>query len=218
MPTVTGPLARACHDEAVSTVAGLLLTGGASRRLGRDKALVPVGGRPCAVVVGERLALATSPVVEVGPGRSGLAAGVEDEPGRGPLAAIAAGWRMLVGEGHAGPCLVLACDLPAVPVALLRLLVEWPGEGSVVPVSDDVPQGVPQTLCARYSAVALARAERLVAEGIRSVRALLEADPAGPVLVAPATWRSVAPPDAFADLDTPDDLRRLGLANPAEGT
>lgn len=198
----------------MSAVAGLLLTGGASRRLGRDKALVAVGGRPCAVVVGERLALATSPVVEVGPGRSGLAAVTEEEPGRGPLAAIAAGWRVLVGQGHAGPCLVLACDLPRVPVSLLRMLAEWPGEETVVPVSD----GVPQTLCARYSALALARAGPLVADGARSVRALLEADPGGPVLVASRTWRSVAPADAFADLDTPADLRRLGLANPTEGT
>lgn len=195
-------------------MAGLLLTGGASRRLGRDKALVAVDGRPCAELLGERLALATSPAIEVGPGRSGLAAVVEDEPGRGPLAAIVAGWRALSGKGHTGACLVLACDLPRVPVPLLRLLSEWPGERTVVPVSD----GVPQMLCARYSAAALASAEPLVADGTRSVRALLEADPAGLVLVAPETWRSVAPPEAFVDLDTPADLRRLGLASPTEGT
>jgi molybdopterin-guanine dinucleotide biosynthesis protein A len=199
---------------SVVAVAGLLLTGGASRRLGRDKTVVPVGGRPCAVVVGERLANVTSPAIEVGPGRSGLPAVVEKEPGQGPLAAIAAGWRVLVDRGHAGPCLVLACDLPRISVPLLRLLAGWAGEGTVVPVSE----GVPQTLCARYSKEALARAESLVAGGARSVRALLadETAAARVTLVPPATWGSVAPPEVFADLDTPADLMRLGLSNPSE--
>lgn len=203
------------HDARVTSdpVAGLLLTGGASRRLGQDKALVAVGGRACAVVVGERLAEATSPTLEVGPGRSGLPHVVEPRRGEGPLAALAVGWRALVDQGHPGPCLVLACDLPFVSVALLTLLARWPGEGTVVPVSDKVPQ----TLCARYSKAALDRADALVAEGARSMRALLEADPI--TLVAPATWRAVASPEVFADLDTPLDLRRLGLpSGPAPTT
>jgi molybdopterin-guanine dinucleotide biosynthesis protein A len=195
------------------SVAGLLLTGGASRRLGRDKTVIPVEGRPCAVVVGERLAAVTSPVIEVGPGRSGLPAVMEQEAGQGPLAAIAAGWRALVDGGYAGPCLVLACDLPRMSVPLLRLLAGWSGEGTVVPVF----QGVPQTLCARYSKEALARAELLVAAGARSVRALLadETGTAEVTLVPPATWGSVALPEVFADLDTPADLVRLGLTGPS---
>jgi molybdopterin-guanine dinucleotide biosynthesis protein A len=190
----------------VPVTAGLLLTGGASRRLGRDKATVAIGGRPCAQVVGERLAESTSPTLEVGPGRSGLPALVEPRPGEGPLSALAAGWRALADQGHEGPCLALACDLPNVPVALLRMLARWPGAGSVVPVSG----GAAQTLCARYSSQALARAEALVATGARSVRALLdEAE-----LVGPEVWGLVAAPDAFFDLDTPEDLARLGLARP----
>jgi molybdopterin-guanine dinucleotide biosynthesis protein A len=139
---------------------------------------------------------------------------VEQEPGQGPLAAIAAGWRALVDRRYAGPCLALACDLPRMSVPLLRLLAEWPGEGTVVPVSE----GVPQTLCARYSKEALARAESLVAGGARSARALLaeETRTAEVTLVPPATWGTVAPPEVFADLDTPDDLVRLGLTSPSE--
>ena len=71
--------------------------------------------------------------------------------------------------------------------------------------------GHPQPLCARYGPDALAAVDRLLAGGGRSLRALLEAmDARGEVgWVQPEEWARVAEASALADVDTPDDLRRL---------
>jgi molybdopterin-guanine dinucleotide biosynthesis protein A len=144
-----------------------------------------------------------SPVCEVGPGRTTLRQ-AEGDPGEGPLTAIVAGWRSLRALGHEGPVLVLATDLPNVSVRLLSWLASRPGEGSVVPVVD----GHAQPLCARWAPDDLDRAESVAGAGERSARAAL-----GPATAYPdeEKWGPVATPLDFADVDTPEDARRLGL-------
>ena len=139
------------------------------------------------------------PVVEVGPGVTGIPWCREDPPGSGPLAALVAGAAAL-GPAAAPGVVLLACDLPAVDAAILSLLADWPGRSTVVPVAEDRVQPV----CARYGPSALAEAVRLVATGERSLRALLartEHD-----VVDESVWGRVARPGAFADVDTPADL------------
>ena len=189
----------------VAAVAGLLLTGGRSRRMGTDKASLDVGGRRLAELVGERLGAVVAPALEVGPGRSGLPSIAEEPPGEGPLVALVAGWRALVGLGHNGPVLVVACDLPLVTVEVLRLLAVWPGPGSVVPVVG----GARQPLCARWARADLERAAAGAAGGARSLQGFFGPDVR---FLDEATWGAVAPPSVFADVDTPADLERLGLA------
>src|SRR5487761_1664408 len=92
-------------------VAGMLLTGGASRRMGFDKSALVIGGVPLARRLAQVLAQVVAPLVEVGPGRSGLPALTEDPAGGGPLVAVGAGHVELSCRGHVGPSLVLACDL-----------------------------------------------------------------------------------------------------------
>jgi molybdopterin-guanine dinucleotide biosynthesis protein A len=75
-----------------------------------------------------------------------------------------------------------------------------------------VAGGEPQLVCARYGPDALDAARGLLAAGERSLRALLAS--VRFELVPEARWRKVAEADAFADLDTPDDLARLGLRAP----
>ena len=94
------------------------------------------------------LASVCDPVVEVGPGVSGLPAVREEPPGAGPLVALLAGVGAL---GEPSSVILLACDLPNVSPELLRLLVEWPGSGTVIPVVD----GRFQYACARYGAATL---------------------------------------------------------------
>jgi molybdopterin-guanine dinucleotide biosynthesis protein A len=156
-----------------------------------------------AEALSERLSEVASPVCEVGPGRTSLAQ-ADGDPGEGPLTAIVAGWRCLRALGHVGPVLVLATDLPKVSVPLLAWLADRPGEPSVVPVVD----GRPQPLCARWAPDDLDRAERIAASGERAVRAAL--GPATAYAVE-ADWGPVASASDFADVDTPDDARRLGL-------
>ena len=140
-------------------VAGILLTGGTSRRMGFDKASIPIGGVPCAERVAKVLRAVVAHAVEVGPGTSGLPAVREEPPGGGPLVAVCAGARVLEESGSSRPALVVACDLPLVIESVLRTLADWPGSRSVVPMIG----GRPQPLCARWSAQDLEAAADLVA-------------------------------------------------------
>jgi molybdopterin-guanine dinucleotide biosynthesis protein A len=183
-------------------VAGVLLTGGASRRMGTDKARLVVNGETLAVRAARVLAEACDPVIEVGSGASGLPAVQEDPPGAGPLVALVAGAGAL---GNPRMVMLLACDLPFVEAPLLRLLAEWPGTGTVIPVVD----GRFQYACARYGAAAFEEAKIALRSGVSSLRAVAAS---GCTYLNAADWGTVADARAFSDVDTPDDLVRLGLA------
>jgi molybdopterin-guanine dinucleotide biosynthesis protein A len=188
--------------------AGLLLTGGASRRLGTDKALLAVDDERLVDRTARILGAACDPVLEVGPGSSRLDAVREDPPGSGPLAALGAGATELRDRGCTDPIVLLAVDLPSVTVELLRWLVQHPAPSSVVPYVD----GAPQTLCARYGADALDAVPALLAAGERSLRALLAVVPVHEAM--PDEWGAVATAASFADVDTPEDAARAGLELP----
>ena len=108
-------------------VPGILLTGGASRRMGVDKATIEWRGETLAARGARVLGAVCDPVVEAGPGYTNLSAVREDPPGGGPLAALLAAADTL----EAPTVVLLACDMPFVDEALLRLFASWPGEGSV---------------------------------------------------------------------------------------
>ena len=191
----------------------MLLTGGASRRMGRDKATITIPGAPLPagagpVTLADRtarlLGAVAEPVVEVGPGRSFLRAVSEDPPGAGPLAAVAAGATALAAAGWTGPVLVVATDLPLLDEAMLRWLASHPDPRSVVPVA----AGRVQPLCARYRADDLATAGRLVGTGRRAMGDLLAAIDAH--RAGEEEWAAAAGgPSVLSDADTPGDLERL---------
>jgi molybdopterin-guanine dinucleotide biosynthesis protein A len=107
--------------------------------------------------------------------------------------------------GHDGGALVLACDLPMVSRETLEALAAWPVEGSVVPASG----GIPQPLCARWSAADLDAIEELLAGGERAMKALL-ARP-GVTIAEQPDWPAGLQARALLDVDTPTELDRLGL-------
>ncbi len=185
--------------------AGLLLTGGASARLGAPKAELRRDGERLADRAARLLVAVCAPALEVGPGASPLPAVREDPPGGGPLAAVAAGAAALRAGGVDAPVLVLAVDLPFVDEALLRWLAETPAPGTLVPRVG----GAPQSLCARYDADDLDTAAALLAGGESSMRALLAA--VDVTYADEDQWGSAVPPDAFTDVDTPDAVARAGL-------
>src|SRR5438132_14472 len=111
--------------------AGLLLTGGASRRMGTDKALIEVDGQRLAERAAAVLAAVADPVVEVGPGWSPLPAVREDPPGSGPLAAVSTGAAALRRRGHAGR---------AAPSAGRAMMVTMPAP----PLSSPAPSPAPE--------------------------------------------------------------------------
>jgi molybdopterin-guanine dinucleotide biosynthesis protein A len=178
--------------------AGLLLTGGASRRLGQDKGALVLAGttEPLARRTARLLASVAQPAVEVGPGFSGLPAVREDPPGAGPLVAVAAGAHRLQALGWTGPAIVVATDLPRLTPGFLAWLAGHPSPRSVIPVLG----GIPQTLCARYAAADLEMAVELAAAGTRAMRDLLDR----------VDWVAVAGDhDVLVDIDTPADLARI---------
>jgi molybdopterin-guanine dinucleotide biosynthesis protein A len=120
------------------TISGVILAGGRSRRMGRDKALLSVDGRTLVEIVADRLREAGADpllVVTKAPERLGHLARVglrvvEDAlPSGHPLAGA------YTGLLHAnGPSFVCACDMPFLNSALIRFLAELAnGADAVVP-------------------------------------------------------------------------------------
>ena len=111
--------------------AAAVLAGGASRRMGRDKATLAVGGVALAAGVLAAAARVADPVVLVAPEghpARGLGAPVVTDPGEGPLAALAAALAAL----EADHVLVLATDHPGLVVDLLAHLAALAPRGEAV--------------------------------------------------------------------------------------
>ena len=190
-----------------NTVAAILLSGGASRRMGKDKTQLVIDGSTLAVRTGELLARVAATAIEVGPGVSGLPSFLETPRGEGPLVAIAAGCHALDELGHAGAALIVACDLPFLSEELLRFIVNWDMNGTVVPVVG----GRPQPLCAKWSSRDLHSAQELVDRGIRSLQHVSQAPDAQ--YLHESNWGRVVTERQFCDVDDPEDLQRLGLTS-----
>jgi molybdopterin-guanine dinucleotide biosynthesis protein A len=168
-----------------------------------DKASIVWRGETLAARAARVLASVCVPVVEVGFGVSGLPCMREDPPGAGPLAALVAGARSLLGKG--GPVVLLACDLPFVEAPVLQLLAEWPGAPTVIPVVD----GRLQYVCARYGPEALEHAAAALLAGEQALRILGQGDHDE---LGAEQWSAAGPPETFSDVDTPEDMIRLGLS------
>lgn len=99
-------------------VIGVLLAGGASRRMGRDKALLQWQGRPLLDHVRARLWAAGCEAVVTSRAAPGCIA--DYYPGRGPLGGIHAVLRRRPAAGY----LVVPVDMPLLSAALLRELID----------------------------------------------------------------------------------------------
>lgn len=121
-------------------VAGLVLAGGQSRRMGRDKALLPLGGRPMIAHVLERLAPQVGPMAINANGDSarfadfGLPVLADDLPDTGPLGGVLAGllWAEAL-EPRPDALLTVPVDSPFIPQDLVaRLATAEAHEGGIV--------------------------------------------------------------------------------------
>ncbi len=189
----------------MSDLGGLLLTGGASRRLGVDKARLLLDGETLAARGYRQLQAVCRTVAEVGPGYSTAPTTREDPPGSGPLAALVAGADALRTSGSTGDVLLLACDLPGVALVLAALAEARPG-ATTIPVDE---RGRRQYVCARYSTAALDTARQLVRDGARALHELL-------AVLDPDALDELTgfPAGTFADIDEPADARRAGIELP----
>ena len=203
----------AAGPEAQSGDGGLLgvvLAGGGSRRFGRPKALEPVGGRPMAAWAVRALEphvarVGVAGAVEVG-ARLGVEARPDLRPGRGPLEGLRTALAWAEEEGRDG-VVVLACDLPLVPPALVGVLAEAGPGPAVVPASPG-PLGV-EPLCARYGVDARGAVTEALDAGLRAAHRLLERLEAR-VIPLDEVAAVADPTTAFLNVNTPEAAERAG--------
>lgn len=185
-----------------------MLCGGASRRLGTDKAAIGVGGVVLAVVVG-RVAAAAGAQRVVGIGaRPAVASALRAEgmevladrrAGEGP----AQGLVTALGAATAPLVAVLACDHPFLaPATIATMVAGVAGDPACAAAVAEAQGRLHPTVGVWRVDACLGPAEAYLAEGGRSLLGLCDAVGAVPVSVAAGE---------VVDVDTPADLEALRL-------
>jgi molybdopterin-guanine dinucleotide biosynthesis protein A len=202
---------REAGERSEARPPGVILAGGLSTRMGRDKALVLLAGRPLLAHVIARFA----------PQVSALALNANGDPARfaafglpvlpdlgrdavGPLAGIECA---LVHAGRLGAdrVAVIPADAPALPLDLVARLAATMTDGDLAAVATG-PRGC-EPLFALWRTSALRALRDTLASGQRAVRALL-----GRIPHATAAFDTAAGEDPFANLNTREDLARMESA------
>lgn len=151
----------------------IVLAGGKSRRLGRNKAVEEIGGQRLIQRVIDRLSLLGNEIIVVASSKDqppdlGLRKVVDIYPGKGALGGIYSGLK----ESPSFHSLVVACDMPFLCIALLRYLMELsPGFDIVIP---RVGKYV-EPLHAVYSKNCLEPMEAMLQKGKLKISGLLDA-------------------------------------------
>ncbi|WP_433801127.1 molybdenum cofactor guanylyltransferase [Actinomycetospora sp. CA-084318] len=200
-----------------TTAAAVVLAGGRSTRMGRDKAALSWGdGTLLDHVVAVLRSAVSGPVVVVGAAgfprsvdASDVLSVTDDEPGRGPLQGIATG---LTAAGAAGRETAFLCsvDLPALHPAYVHAVLAALSDAEV---ALPVLHGHRQPLAAAYRTALGPRATRLLAAGARRPAELFAASvvrelSAADLLADPALAAADPGLVAVADVDTPDEYAR----------
>lgn len=191
-------------DVQAPRLTGFVVAGGVSRRMGRDKALLPWAGATLLDHAVARLRKACGEVrILSGPDRRYADRGLPVDVDLVRDAGAIAGLHTALQRAE-GAVLLLAVDLPHVPVALLRRLAELTDEAdAVVPVSP----GGPEPLCAAYGAACRDAVARRVAAGEYKLTAFWP-----DVRVRQVAAGELAgfgdPATLFANLNTPEEYER----------
>jgi len=155
------------------TLYGLLLTGGRSTRMKRDKARLEYAGKPQLDRAMELIApLVSRAFVSVraeqrdDPQRTAYETITDLRNDLGPLGGIQAAF-------HAYPSsawLVLACDLPFLDAATVRHLIERRAVARLATAYRSAANGLPEPLCAIYEPASRASLEEWIAQGLNCPR------------------------------------------------
>ena len=190
----------------MQTIAGFILAGGESRRMGTDKSQLLLNGESFVERIAAELAAVTKDIVLVGKPvqRSTKLPQTPDVyPGWGALGGV----HTALASSNADWCLIVACDFPFVTAGLFaRLASLREAFEAVAPVQSD---GIPQPLCTLYQTKhCLERAEQLINSGERKPIALLQS--------VRTRWVPFADiqdlPGAeqfFVNVNTPEDYDRI---------
>jgi molybdopterin-guanine dinucleotide biosynthesis protein A len=159
-------------EEQSAGVGGFVLTGGGSKRFGRDKSLVEIGNQPllerlCSVLRG-----VTHSVRIVGSPESygGFGGAVTSDrwPGEGPLGGIITA--LLAGAKDGGPewNIIIGCDMPFLTCEWLTYLAQRAQASEADVVVPKSAHGL-EPLCACWRTSAGARLQLAFESGVRKV-------------------------------------------------
>ena len=188
-----------------SAVSVAVLAGGRSRRMGRDKALLPLGSSTLIERVVEAARPLASELFLIGdhPERFAhlsLPVHADLHPGQGPLG----GLHSALVRARFPAVLLLACDLPFVTTAFLRFLLDQLRDhDALVPHS---PTAL-QHLCAMYTQNCRTAVEKALSRGDRSMPAFHSAVDVR--ILESGEWRRFDPHQRLlANLNTPEEYHR----------
>ena len=184
----------------------MVLAGGASRRMGRDKRLLPWGvdatGQPRTLLqsVVDKLAAVADDVIVVAndqPEVTGVRVVPDAIPGAGSLGGILSG----IEAARHDRVFVAAADMPFLKPALVRdLLGRLEGHDAVVPIVD----GRPEPLHAVYGPAVATAARRQIARG--QLKIALAFEGLDVVRIPEAELRQLDPDlRSFRNVNTPED-------------
>ena len=207
----SGPAQSSICMTDTSAIEAYILAGGASSRMGREKALLELGGVPMVARMAALLWPLAEQVTLIAPPEKfvemPLRVIADDEPGLGPLGGIATALRF----SHAEWNLVCGCDLPFLTEAWLAHLTERARYSSADALLPQGAQGHVEPLCAMYRtrartaiAEALSRGVRKVSDGLAAVR--VETIPA-------AEWKAFDSHGLlFKNMNSPEDFAEAQAA------
>jgi len=190
-----------------------VLIGGASRRMGQDKALLQLGGRSVLARLYELLTDRLGEAWIVGrrlPGEDLPRCArwhLDLQPGQGPLGGVATALTIAASAGPARGACVVACDMPAMGGELLDHLLGARNRGAPATVLVHPATHQVEPLGAVYEADSLGPIQEALASGQRSAVRLLESIPAHRVQVPP----SLA--DQLANANTPEEWETFRKAH-----
>lgn len=184
-------------------VAAFVLAGGASTRMGRDKALLELGGEPMLVRTGRLAAPHVASVAVVAPAERYAGLGLpllpDRWPGAGPLGGIAT----VLNATDADWNLILSCDLPYLNSEWLTWFIPRAANSPAQVVAPESQRGL-EPLAALYHracretlTAAVEKGVRRVSEGLAEV--LVER-------VRASEWEALnLPGRLFDNMNTPED-------------
>ena len=191
---------------APKPVWGLVLAGGKSRRMGRDKALLRQNGetqlsRAVALLETqlERVFVSVTAAQADDAERSQFAQVIDRYDDLGPVAGILSAM-----DSNAEVCwLVLACDLPNIDQATIAYLLENLSPDHPATAYRSTHDNLPEPLCAIYRPEARAIIDGFVSDGMHCPRK---------ILIKSATLLLAQPnPAALHNINTPEDLAGTGI-------
>ena len=180
---------------------GLVLTGGESRRMGRDKALLVRDGHSQLAHIAallesitERVYVSSRQEQQDDPERSRFENIVDRYEGIGPIAGILSAM-----DAHPNAdWLVVACDLPNIDEPTLSFLIENAKQKQPFTAFKSNYDGLPEPLCALYRCGSDAIIRRFVEDGIVCPRKIL--------MRSDTLLLEQPNPVALDNINTPDDL------------